>query len=223
MGDPVSGDQLDASDLDLPDMEGILPAPGGPDPPGPELDVPPIVPGDILPPPADGQSNPAPPGKINLPGPTGALPEPLQLPEQLRLHNGLSGGHRFDDELQSKGLYLVVNILDDRGRVVDPNDFDIDAKLTIVALDPELESDKARIGRWEFPASQLGQFIRSEPVAGLHVPVRWQQSQPSGEDVIVHVRLQSDDEEMLCSGRLKVSGPESIADWTPRSGKSEKR
>ncbi len=119
------------------DDAGILPAPGGPEPPGPrDIDVPPIEPGEILPPPAPGEDNAAPPGKIEVPESLGTLAEPTPIPERLKLHSGLSGGHRFDDDDETDGLYLVVNVVDDRGRMIDLNQFEIEAALTIVALDP---------------------------------------------------------------------------------------
>lgn len=230
LGDPVTGDQMlpppltddadsdDATGRNEPEPPGPLPEPPG----AGDVEVPPIVPGDILPPPGPGEENPPPPGKINLPDPTGILPEPLQFPEELKLNAGLSGGHQFDDDEETDGLYLVVNVLDDHGRMIDLNDFDIDGVMTIVALDPELDPSQARIGHWEYSASQWSQFIRSRPVAGLHVPVQWQVARPLGDEVIVHVRLKTDDEEMRCQGRLKVAPAETVADWTPRGGKQDR-
>lgn len=198
----------------------IEPAPGLPEPPGPsDIDVPPIDPGEILPPPAPGEAD-IPPGKIEVPD-FGTLPEPAPIPESLQLHSGLSGGYRFDGG-QREGLYLVVNVIDDRGRVMDLDQLDIDATMTIVALDPTRDASEARIARWEYEASEIRRYIRSQPVAGLHVPVKWQDSRPDGDEVIVHVRLQTEDEEMRCQGRLSVSEPAAIADWTPRGGKQKR-
>ena len=207
----------DADDLPAPDNAQMLPAPGGPEPPGPsDLEVPPIEPGEILPPPAAGEENDQPPGKVKLPNSLGSLPEPTPIPETLKLHSGLSGGHQFDDDAQTDGLFLVVNVIDDQGRMLDLTDFEIDASMTIVALDPTIDSPESPIARWEYTAEEVQRFVRPEPVAGFHIPVRWQETRPSGDEVIVHIRLQTDDEEMRCDGRVKVSKPASIADWTPR-------
>ena len=55
---------------------------------------------------------------------------------------------------------------------------------------------------------------------GFHIPIKWQDVSPATDDVIVHVRLKTEDEEMLCEAELKVRKVESIADWTPRGRKS---
>lgn len=196
--------------------------PGGPEPPGAsDVEVPKIVPGEILPPPADGDDIPSPPGKVDLPDNLDAKSD-APVPDQLQLHSGLSGGHQFDDSDEVDGLYLVVNVVDQAGRMIDLEQFQIDAQLSVVALDPNLEPDEARIARWEFEADELSRFIRSAPVSGLHVPVKWQGTRPSGDEVIVHVRLQTDDEEMRCQGRLKVTDRTTIADWTPRGEKAKR-
>ena len=207
-----------------PNNDNELPPPIVPEPPGEnDTNIPKIDPGDILPPPADGEDIDAPPGKIDLPDSLGTLSKtPVRVPAGLQLHPGLSGGHQFDDDLQSEGMYLVVNVVDDRGRMIDLAGFDIEASMSIVALDPTLEAANARIARWEFAPEQLKRFVRSSPVSGLHIPVQWQESLPSGDDVIVHVRLQTQDEEMRCNARLRVAKSASIADWTPR-GESAKR
>ena len=220
---PVPGPEAAAEDLPAADDAEMLPPPGGPEPPGArDLDVPPIEPGEILPPPAAGEENDAPPGQIKLPNSLGMLPAPMPIPQMLQLHAGLSGGHRFDDQEQTDGLYLVVNVIDDQGQMLDLTEFEIDASMSIVALDPAFEESASPIARWEFGAQEIQDFVRSEPVAGLHIPVRWQGTRPSGEEVIVHVRLQTEDEEMRCAGRLKVSEPAAIADWTPRGGKQKR-
>ncbi len=202
----------------------MLPPPGGPEPPGAkDLEIGPIVPGEILPPPTtEGEEMDAPPGKVDLPDALDANAQPLSIPERLELHSGLSGGHRFDDEQETDGLFLVINVVDQRGHMIDLSQFDIDADMSVVALDPTLEADEAKIARWDFTAQEVSEFIRTAPVYGFHIPVKWQAARPSGDQVIVHVRLKTEDEEMRCEGRLSVSRPATIADWTPRGEKARR-
>ncbi len=193
----------------------LLTPPGGPEPPGKsDLELPPIVPGELVPPPAAGEEGEKPPGQIQLPDSVQAKAKPV--PSKLRIHPALSGGHRFDEEGPVEGMYLVINAVDNRGQTVDLDGFDIDAELSIVALDPTLDPAEARIGRWEFTRQEVKQLIHSDPTSGLHVPVRWQGIKPSSDDVIVHVRLTAEDEVMHCEARLKVGAAAAVARWTPR-------
>ena len=201
-----------------------LPAPTEPQPPGPEdTKTQDVVPG-ILPPPTDGQTPEDPPGKIEIPEALKELSQDglpqLPIPERLDLHDGLSGGHRFEGEDTVGGAFLVVNVLDTYGRMIDISRYDVEGDMTVVALDPELDSADARIGRWEFPASTVRQLIRNAPVSGFHVPIKWQDIKPTGKEVVVHVRLKTQDEEMRCHSRVRIAESATIAEWTPRSPKS---
>ena len=90
--------------------------------------------------------------------------------------------------------------------------------MTIVALDPKLDPNASRIGRWEFTPEEVSKFIRSIPVAGLHVPVKWQLIEPISDEIILYVRLQTDSEEMLCQGKVKLNQAAAMAKWMPRGG-----
>ena len=83
-------------------------------------------------------------------------------------------------------------------------------------MDPLREPSESRIGRWDFTPEEVASFIRAKPMSGIHVPIAWQQSQPSGEEVIVHARLRSEEDEMRCEARIKVEQQTAIAEWTPR-------
>ena len=192
----------------------LQPAPGGPEPPSKrDTEIPQIDPGEILPPPAaDDGGLPKPPGQIKLPDSVQAA---LGVPAGLQIHPGLSGGQRVDDSIDN--MKIVLNVVDRIGKPVNLEDFDIDADLSIVILDPDLEPSAARIGRWDFTTRQLATFVESDPISGLHIPIKWQEKQPSGEDMIVHVRLRAEDEEMRCERRLKVVIRTAIAEWMPRA------
>ncbi len=212
---PIPDDNTDGEDLLAP----LQPAPGGPEPPSKrDTEVPQIDPGEILPPPgADDGGLPKPPGQIKLPDSVQAA---SGVPAALRIHPGLSGGQRVEESIDN--MTIVLNVVDRLGKPVNLDDFDIDADLSIVILDPGLESSEARIGRWDFTTRQVATFVQSDPISGLHVPIKWQDKQPSGEEIIVHVRLRAEDDEMRCEGRLKVLKQTAITQWTPR-GDERKR
>lgn len=189
----------------------LLPAPGGPEPPSmKDTIVPQVEEGPILPPPSkeEGESNP--PNQIILPDSVQAA---AGTPTGLRLHPGLSGGSPTDGEVDE--ITIVVSVVDDLNKAVDLEKFDVDAEMSVVILDPEREGDEARIGRWDFTAEEVKSMIQSSPVSGFHVPIRWDKH-PLAEEVIAHVRLRAEDDEMRCHDRLKITKKAIIADWTPR-------
>lgn len=227
LDDDLMIDPGEAYDPDRPvepeDSEGdLLPAPGGPQPPGEQdLRIPPIEEGEPVPPPQPGESDDGPPGKIELDNALGVLggaDESLVVPaaQTLRLHPGFSGGHHLDSDDQIDGLLLVVSVIDDTGSEVDLSQFEITADMTIVALDPLREPSDARLARWELTAGELQELVGSRPVHGLHIPVSWQDKQPLGDQVAVHLRLQSEEDQLQCEATLPLETPTAVAEWTPR-------
>jgi hypothetical protein len=190
----------------------LLPAPGGPEPPGKnDLRVPPILPGEVLPPPDSDADQIKPPGQIQLPDSVQAVEG---IPDELRIHPTLSGGHRIDGHIEE--MTIVLNVRDRVGKTIDLKKFDVSAGLSLVILDPLRDASEARLGRWDFTADQLKSLIRSDPISGIHVPIQWQDAEPTGDEMIVHARLRSEEDEMRCEARLKVEQQTAIAEWTPR-------
>ncbi len=178
-----------------------------------------IIPGPPLPPDEDPES---PPGKVTPPSDAKKMgfepsePAPLAIPDRLELHDGLSGGHQFDKDAEVDGLLLIVTVVDQEGRTLSLENFDVDADLTVVVLDPEDDSDDASIGRWDFDPVQVRDMVRSTPIDGIHVPIEWQDRIPDGQDVIVHVRMAAAEEEMRCQGRVRLEQSVASANWLPR-------
>ncbi|QDV44949.1 hypothetical protein Enr13x_48210 [Stieleria neptunia] len=212
-----------------------IPAPQPTEPEGPLLELPPpaelippgegelmddqIIPGPPLPPDEDPES---PPGKVKNPEdaktmgfepPTSA---PLPIPDRLELHDGLSGGHQFDPDADIDGLFLIVTVVDAKGRLLSLENFDVDADLTVVVLDPNDDSEDARIGRWEFNPDQVRDMVRQSPIDGIHIPIAWRDRVPEGNDVMVHVRMAAAEEEMRCQGRVRLEQSVASANWLPR-------
>ncbi len=195
------------------DNPGRLPAPGGPVPPGKrDLEVPPLIPGEMLPPDPNGGDG-KPPGQIILPD---SIQAGAVAPDRLEVHKTLSVGHYTDGKFD--GAVIVITAVDGDGRPMEMDGFDIDAAMSMVVLDPTRESSEALVGRWDFTRQQVETMIRTRPVPGIHIPIEWKGDVPNSERIIVHVRLEGDDEaEMNAYGELRLSDAQTISDWTPRA------
>ena len=107
MSDPFKDDkasevegEAQSPSQDASDPGELLPAPGGPQPPGKrDTEVPPELPGEILPPSMlDGEPEEKPPGQILLPD---SVQNGHGVPDQLRLHPSLSGGSVTDGKIEN--------------------------------------------------------------------------------------------------------------------------
>jgi hypothetical protein len=209
LGDPEAFESIPLGDPEAED----LPAPGLPEPPGKDdTTIPPIDPGRILPPAAGGKEEDSDqPGQIPLPD---SLSGTIGIPEQLKIHAGLSSGVEHDDEQNE--MTIVIHVVDKLGHTVDLGKFDIDADLSIVLLDPERETSESRIGRWDFSPDQIAKQIQQEPVSAIRVSIKWNGDRPAGKEVLVHARLRAEEDDMRCERRLSVDKKRAIAEWTPR-------
>lgn len=214
----------------------LEPAPGGPEPPGRrDLRIPPIEPGEVVPPPSGDAEPESLPGKIELDetmrflgaarvlGAAGGRPagqhpgngvgfhggEESPIPVEIRLHPTLSGPLNWGGSRDAGGILdagetpppggvenaggieLVIQAVDRGGRVVDLDGFDIDAELSVVALDPLRDPSEARIARWDFAPEDVARLVRDRPISGLYLTLAWQDERPRGDEVRVHVRLRS--------------------------------
>ena len=115
---------------------------------------------------------------------------------------------------------LVINAVDQQGKTIDLRRFDVDAVLSVAAVDPAEQSGPP-IARWEFSRGEVQQLIGDEPASGLKVGVRWPQDRPALDEVVIHARLKAEDEVLRCQARLKIGAPE-IATWTPRATATRK-
>lgn len=192
--------------------EPLLAAPGGPEPPGRNsLIAPPVIHGEMLPPPGKTPKPIQPPGQIVLPD----SPE-VPAPDQLKLHSSLSGGTSHQDETDQ--IMLVVNVLDENGRPLQLANYDVNAGLSVVLFDGDNEqSDSTRLGRWDFNPQEVLSLIKDEPVSGFHIPIQLDQVQPQQKVVQAHVRLRSEEDEMRCIGTIRVNRENASALWAPRA------
>lgn len=218
-----SGQDESRSDAEIP-SDRLLPAPGGPVPPGKsDTIIPPVLPGEILPPSTQDEQDNKPPGQIVLPDilQDGAmLQEGVGVPDQLRLHPSLSGGHRVEGQIEQ--MIVVATVLDALGRPLNLTEHDVEGKLSVMIFDADQEeTDGSALGVWEFAEDRLKDLIRAEPINGIHIPIQWQERHPRGEEIVVQLRLstradEKDARTMNCRGRLKVERANAVAEWTPR-------
>lgn len=229
------------AEQDLPPKQGLgmpsetLPSPAQIQSEGPMSELPPpselippgedelmddqIIPGPPLPPDEDPRS---PPGKVADPKDAKTMrfeapgDVPLQAPDHLELHDGLSGGHQFDSDREVDGLYLIVTVADKSGHTLSLDDFEVDADLTVVVEDPNDESDDPRVGRWDFSPDQVRDMVRRAPIDGIYIPIAWQDRVPDSKDVIVHIRMAAAEEEMVCQGRVRLEESVAASHWLPR-------
>lgn len=188
------------------------PAPGGPVPPGKaDTELPPVLPGEQLPPQLGSPDENKPPGQIQLPD---SVKSNDRVPDSLKIHPTLSGASRIDEKIQD--MLLVVNVVNDLGKTINLNEFLVDGEMSIVVLDPKREPSMARLGRWNFDREQVLSFVKDSPVSGFHIPLEWTMDEPLGSEVIVHVRLRAEDDEMRCEAKLNLDKQRGVAGWLPR-------
>ncbi|MCC9601586.1 hypothetical protein LOC67_13595 [Stieleria sp. JC731] len=185
-----------------------------------------IIPGTPKPPAEDPST---PPGKIVFPADLKKMSFEQEIevpvPDRLQIHPTLSGGHQTDEDTPLDGLYLVVNAVDASGNTLSLDNYDIDAELNVVVLDPLDESDDPRLGRWDFTPDEVRKLVHASPNRGqsdetsnngFHIPIEWLDRVPIGDDVIVHVRLKAAEEEMRCQQQLRMSDSVTTSSWLPR-------
>lgn len=195
----------------------LPPAPTRPEPPGLQDLLPdPIIDGDILPPPRGSGSEELPPGRIEVPD-FGGGPFQTGPPVAIRVHPSGGGAVEQGEEV----FWVTLEAIDKSGRVVDLNRFDIDANLSLVVTDPASElpdsAEPVVLGRWDFNPVQTASMVGDQPVPGIHIPVRWDDRRPVGDEVTVHARLRGAEEVLRCEGALPTVREAKLASqWLPR-------
>lgn len=185
-----------------PDMKDLLPDP--------------IIDGNVLPPPQKPDIEDLPPGKIELPD-FGGGPFDSGPPVAIRVHPGGGGGVEDDEEV----FWITLEAVDESGRVVDLANFDIEADLSIVVTDPASElpdsAEPVVLGRWDFDPVQTAGMVGDMPVHGIHVPVKWENRRPVGDQVVVRANLRGGEDILRCEGLLPTVRQARLAsEWLPR-------
>lgn len=164
----------------------------------------------------------APPGQIKLPDSAKirGAGTPLE-PVAIRINLGLSGGQKAENSQAIEGINLFVEAIDENGTIVSLDQFDIDANLTVVLLDPTQPSATARLGKWEFGPDEIREMLRPGIAigtggAGINIVIPWEKQRPESPTVIAHVRLSAGDVAMQAQAEIATAEP-AMAQWTPRA------
>jgi hypothetical protein len=132
---------------------------------------------------------------------------------QLLIDPQQTRGLDVDQAAGDEGVRLVLQPRNEQGEAVPAN-----GKVTVVLVDPQLEGEAARVGRWEFDANEIRYASRRRQLA-LDLP--WQDLKPTHADLALFVRYESAAGERIDTKHLvRVSPPSSTLasnGWTPRS------
>ena len=133
---------------------------------------------------------------------------------ELAFHPTLTRAIDVDDHPDDDAVYLVLQPKNERGQVVPEV-----AELTIIVLDPAREGDAAKMGRWQYSASEVQskfQPIGSEQ--GIHLQLPWNGPDPTADRVIVFALFKfTDGRQVMGEKEILVSGESSHKTvWTAR-------
>ena len=105
----------------------------------------------------------------------------------------MTGGVNADGLEGDEGIFMVVEPRDDQGKLVPAV-----GSVSIVAVDPALPEEKARLARWSFSEKEVAnQFRRSGSAEGFHLEVRWPDAPPRHENLQLFVRYTTADSRKL--------------------------
>ena len=102
----------------------------------------------------------------------------------ITLNGALTGGYNADAQPGDEGVMVVIEPHGPGGEVVA-----VPAKVSVVAMDPSLEGDAARIARWNFTTEQAaGHAKKTAQATGLHFNLVWPQEPPQHKSLKLFVR-----------------------------------
>lgn len=138
---------------------------------------------------------------VELPGPgdSSGLSEgpPTQLVINKQMTGGLDRDHRGGDE----GLTLLVEPRDAAGEMVKAT-----GTISVVAMDPSIEGDGARVARWDFQPDELSRHFRNSSLAkGYQLELPWPGQQPASRDLRLFVRYTTEE-----GRRITVDAPVAV-------------
>ncbi len=131
----------------------------------------------------------------------------------IALDRVLTGGISADERAGDQGLLVVVEPRDSAGRIVEAP-----ADMIVVVLDPELEGEAMRIGRWEYAAAETANLFRRSPMgSAVHLSLGWPDASPKHKKLHVFVRYVTADGRSLQTDQwVEIALPgEKSARWTP--------
>jgi hypothetical protein len=132
---------------------------------------------------------------------------------EIAFNTPLCRGNNSNEESGDDGIYLVLQPKNGAGEFVDEP-----ADITVVAVDPALEGEEAKIGRWFISRSEAHSSMQPAGVSqGIHLSLLFQDKKPTSDRVIVYIRyelpngLRAVNEHQIF---INLKGKRSL--WTPR-------
>ncbi|MBR6435723.1 MAG: hypothetical protein IKS45_04390, partial [Thermoguttaceae bacterium] len=114
-------------------------------------------------------------------------------------------------ETQEEGLRLVLNCRTKQGEFVVAV-----GQVTIVALDPSLQGEQARVARWDISPSQVERQIKQAPQPdGILFELAWPRNKPKGKVIDVFVRIEDGQGSRLQTRQQVQMDGMLYALWTP--------
>jgi len=132
---------------------------------------------------------------------------------EIAFHASLCRGNNLDEDSGDDGIYLVLQPKNANGEFV-PRPAD----LTIVAVDPNLQGEEAKIARWSISRSDAASNMQPAGISqGIHLSLPFQEKKPTGDRVIVYVRYELPNGlRAVNEHQIFVSQKGKRSLWTPR-------
>ncbi len=158
----------------------------------------------------------------DLTPPTIELPEPGEAPQvelpvtegqtslssgpptELVINTRLTGGLDRDGHEGDEGILVVFEPRDAAGNMVKSP-----GKVSVVAMDPALEGDAARVARWDFSSDEVTNHYMSTVFGrGLQFELPWPSKPPAASELVVFVRFTTEDGQKLnAEANIKIDTP----------------
>ena len=198
-------------DIQLPDVDG-----GGILPPDPaDLNAPEIDLGDLIPPGGASVEPREIPGQVIVPASAKQhYQEPAGKIAKLKINRAFSRGFTDRDRNETSGVAIVIEGFDERG-----NSVPVESAIDIAILDPERDPTEARLGRWNFTTEQtLNAQGANQSSPGVRFELMWDEKSPAGKSVLVYCRLRHEDGQIQADELVYLKPGQSTAQvWTPRA------
>ena len=121
------------------------------------------------------------------------------------------GPLQIDFENQEEGLRMVLNCRTKQGEFAVAI-----GQVTIVALDPSLQGEQARVARWDISPSQVEAQIKQAPQPdGILFELAWPKDKPKGKALDVFVRMEDGQGARLQTRQQVQMDGILYALWTP--------
>ncbi len=105
----------------------------------------------------------------------------------------LTGGFNADPHLGDEGVRALIELYDERDRVVSQS-----GDLSVVVVDPALTGPKARVARWDFSAADCRKRISKTAVGeGIQLELLWPGQPPAHERLVLFARFTTADGKFL--------------------------